>query len=84
MATITIGRKLNSAQDSVTAVQGAAGSSPWTVKDAAQLVGVPYDRVELSYSGRKVTQAVYKQGGATVATLTMTYSGSKLTAVTRT
>lgn len=44
-----------------------------------------YDRVECSYTGANLTGVVYKIGGAggsTVATLTLTYSGSDLTSVT--
>jgi hypothetical protein len=51
------------------------------------LVPFAYDYISLSYTGDNVTTVVYKTGGAlgtTVATLTLTYSGSNVTSVTRT
>ena len=39
----------------------------------------PYDYISLSYTGDNLTGVTYKQGGsggATVATLTLTYDGS--------
>lgn len=84
MAKITIGRKLTSAVDSVTAIQG---SPPWSVQDLNKLVPEQYDHIDLSYTGDDITGAVFKSGGAggtVVATLTLGYSGGKLTTVTRT
>lgn len=46
----------------------------------------PYDYVSLSYTGENLTGVVFKTGGAsgtTVATLTLAYSGSNLTSVTK-
>jgi hypothetical protein len=46
-----------------------------------------YDYISLSYTGSNLTGVVYKiggSGGTTVATLTLAYSGSTLTSVTRT
>ena len=46
-----------------------------------------WDYASLSYTGDNLTGVIYKIGGAsgsTVATLTLAYSGSNLTAVTRT
>lgn len=46
----------------------------------------PYDYVSLGYTGSNITTVVYKTGGAsgnTVATLTLTYSGSNITSITR-
>ncbi len=48
------------------------------------LVPEAYDEVTLSYTGADVTGVVYKLASATVATLTLGYSGSNLTSVTRT
>lgn len=48
------------------------------------LVTEQYDSVELGYTGDKLTSAVYKNGLATVATLTLTYSGDTLTGVSKT
>lgn len=51
------------------------------------LVPSGYDYISLSYTGDNLTGVVYKTGGSggtTVATLTLAYSGSNLTSVTRT
>jgi len=51
------------------------------------LVPSVYDYIALSYTGSNLTQAVYKLGGAggtTVSTLTIAYSGSNISSVTRT
>lgn len=45
-----------------------------------------HDCLELSYTGSNLTGVVYKEGGAggtTVATLTLTYSGSDLVSVVK-
>lgn len=45
-----------------------------------------YDYISLSYTGSNLTTVVFKSGGAggtTVATLTLGYSGSTLTSVTK-
>lgn len=46
----------------------------------------PYDYISLTYTGDNITSVVYKTGGSggtTVATLTLAYSGSNLTSVTK-
>lgn len=46
-----------------------------------------WDYVSLSYTGDNLTSVIYKKGGAsgtTVCTLTLAYSGSNITSVTRT
>ena len=46
-----------------------------------------HDHIALSYTGANLTGVIYKNGGSsvtTVATLTLTYSGSILTNITRT
>ena len=51
------------------------------------LVPAEYDYISLSYTGDNLTGATYKTGGSggtTVATLTLAYSGSTLTSVTKT
>lgn len=51
------------------------------------LVPAPYDYISLGYTGDNLTTVVYKTGGSggtTVATLTLAYSGSTLTGVTKT
>lgn len=92
MAKILIGRKLNSATDSVTVAQGAAGSSAWPVKDSNKLVPVAYDYIELTYAPAPnqddITGVVYKTGGpsgTTVATLAIVYNADRnISSVTRT
>ena len=45
-----------------------------------------YDYIALSYTGSDITGVVYKTGGSsgtTVATLTLVYTDSKLTSVTK-
>lgn len=86
MATITIGRELDAATDSVTADQGAAGAVAWPVRDAAQLVPFEFDHVGLSYTSGKLTGVEYRlggAGGAIVATLALGYSGGRLVTVSR-
>lgn len=61
--------------------------SAFSAKTAAALVPSAFDYISLSYTGDNLTTAVYKTGGAggsTVATLTLAYSGSTLTSVTKT
>jgi hypothetical protein len=51
------------------------------------LVPNAYDYISLGYTGDNLTSVVYKTGGSggtTVATLTLAYSGSTLTSVTKT
>ena len=87
MATITIGRRLNASTDSVTATQGPAGATPWPTRELAQLIAVAFDHIDLSYSGSRLIQAVYRLGGPSgsiVATVDLGYSGTKLISVNRT
>lgn len=42
-----------------------------------------HDTIELGYTGDDVTSITYKLGGATVATLTLTYTDGKLTKVVK-
>lgn len=48
------------------------------------LANQPHDEVQLGYTGSNLTSVVYRLGGVTVATLTLSYSGSTLTGVVRT
>lgn len=53
----------------------------------AGLVPSAFDYISLSYTGSNLTGVVYKlggSGGTTVATLTIAYSGSNITSVTKT
>lgn len=50
------------------------------------LAPTDYDYVSLGYTGANITTVEYKKGGSggtTVATLTLTYSGSNITSITR-
>lgn len=61
------------------------GNVPVSIQNS--LVPEEYDYISLSYTGDNVTGVVYKTGGSsgtTVATLTLAYSGSNLTSVTKT
>ena len=48
------------------------------------LVTEQYDSVELGYTDSKLATVTFKLAGATVATLTLSYSGTTLTGVTKT
>jgi len=55
--------------------------------DASGLIPQEYDYIALTYTGDNTTGIVYKTGGSggtTVATLTLTYDGTKLSTITRT
>lgn len=61
--------------------------SPVNPSIAGFNITTPYDYISLGYTGNNITTVVYKSGGAsgnTVATLTLAYSGSNITSVTRT
>jgi len=54
--------------------------------DASALIPKEYDYIALTYTVDNLTGVAYKKGGSggtTVATLTLTYSGSTLTAIAR-
>lgn len=62
-----------------------SATNPLPVAEGFQLD--QYDYISLSYTGDNLTSVVYKTGGAsgtTVATLTIAYSGSNITSVTKT
>lgn len=54
-----------------------------SVSVANQLIPSAYDEIVLAYTGDDVTGVTYKQGGTTVATLTLTYVGTNVTRVVR-
>lgn len=64
--------------------------SPATEETLVKIPGlsVPiHDYIELAYSGDNLVTIIYKTGGSsgtTVATLTLAYSGDKITSVTKT
>lgn len=77
-----------------TSVAGGSGltdtqlrATPVPVLESTGLVPKVYDYISLTYTGANVTGVVYKTGGSggtTVATLTLAYSGSNISSVTRT
>lgn len=54
------------------------------VAEVTGLVPKVYNEVVLGYTGTDVTTVTYKQSGATVATLTLTYTSGLITGVVRT
>lgn len=54
------------------------------VSPAGATVPKEFDSFDLSYTSGKLTTVVYKLGGVTVATLTLTYTDGILTNATRT
>lgn len=62
-------------------------TEPVETQELHVLVPEEYDFIDLGYTGDDLTSVVYKQGGAggaTVATLTLTYAGGNLDTITRT
>lgn len=58
-----------------------------TVDILTELVTEPYDYISFSYTNNDLNQLVFKSGGTTgtvVATLTLGYTGSNLTSITKT
>ena len=49
----------------------------------AGLINFRYDQIELSYTSGNLTGVVYKLNGDTIATLTLTYTGSQVIGVVR-
>jgi hypothetical protein len=67
----------------------AGGALAWPVNDvvANSLAPSTYDFISLSYTGSNLTGVVFKSGGSggtVISTLTLAYSGSTLTSVTKT
>lgn len=60
-----------------------SSSNPLPVSVYSGLVPESYDEIGLSYTGSNLTTVTYKKASATIATLTLTYSGSQLTNVLR-
>ena len=61
-------------------------SNPLPVVTFGSLVPKSYDYIELSYTGTNLTGVIYKNGGAsgsTITTLTLPYSGTDLTSITK-
>ena len=70
--------------DSGSVVQGTGGSSPWLTWQGLKIP--VHDYISISYTGSNLTGVVFKTGGSggtTVATLTLGYTGSDLTTVTK-
>ena len=74
-------------KDSTTDVRASVDANGrLAVMNFGQLVPKEYDYISLSYTGTNLTGVVYKVGGSsgtTQATLTLGYSGSTLTSVTK-
>ena len=47
------------------------------------LVPTEYDYISLGYDGANLTTVTYQNNGATVATLTLAYTGTTLDSITR-
>lgn len=62
-------------------IEGTSDANPLAVFTGLEIP--PHDTIELSYTGDNLTGVVYKNGGTTVATLTLAYTGSRLDSVTR-
>ena len=61
------------------------GTLQWVAMASNNTASIQYDEMVLSYNGsNQLTGVVYKLGGTTVSTLTLTYTGDNLTGVTRT
>jgi hypothetical protein len=58
---------------------------PVDLEDAtiAGLAIPEHDNIQLSYTGDNLTGVAYRVGSATVATLTLAYTGNKLTSITK-
>lgn len=89
------GTNLGTTTNPVAVQPPASGALPVSLgtTDRNLLTGVAgftlsgYDYVSLSYTGSNLTGVVFKSGGSggtTIATLTLAYSGSTLTSVTKT
>jgi hypothetical protein len=53
------------------------------VNNPLPITTLPKYDVYLTWTGSNITQVVYKEGADVIATLTLTYSGSKLSSVVR-
>ena len=60
-----------------------AGADIQHVIAYSALVPKEFTRFDLGYTGNYVTSIVYKQGTTTVATITISYNGDKITSVSR-
>jgi len=72
--------------------RGAKGAQSVEIVDSAGnqiplasgLVPEAYDEINISYSGDDISTVIYKNGGVTVATLTLSYLAGKLTTIVKT
>jgi len=71
--------------DGLQTLQGAFNDDEYAYRTIilGSLVPESYDEIDLSYTVDDLTGVVYKLDGATVATLTLTYTLGKLTKVER-
>ena len=68
----TINQATTTASNVVSNIRsGGGGSSTTIVNEITD--GLDYDQADISYTGENPTQVIYKRGGNTVATLTLTW-----------
>lgn len=58
-------------------------TNPLPVSIYSGLVPQRYDEIAMGYTSGDLTSVIYKLGGVTVATLTLSYTGADLTGVVR-
>ena len=86
-STVDITQPFDRPQKLLKVVDNGDGTYSIAVSAFNSLVPASYDYISLSYTGDNLTGVVYKTGGSggtTIATLTLAYSGSTLTTVTKT
>ena len=86
-STVDITQPFDRPQKLLKIIDNGDGTYSIAVSAFNSLVPASYDYISLTYTGDNLTGVVYKTGGSggtTIATLTLAYSGSTLTSVTKT
>ena len=86
-STLDITQTFDRPQKLLKIIDNGDGTYSIAVSAFNSLVPASYDYISLTYTGDNLTGVVYKTGGSggtTIATLTLAYSGSTLTSVTKT
>ena len=86
-STVDITQTFDRPQKLLKIIDNGDGTYSIAVSAFNSLVPASYDYISLTYTGDNLTGVVYKTGGSggtTIATLTLAYSGSTLTSVTKT
>ena len=86
-STLDITQPFDRPQKLLKIIDNGDGTYSIAVSAFNSLVPASYDYISLTYTGDNLTGVVYKTGGSggtTIATLTLAYSGSTLTSVTKT